>query len=257
MTVDIESFLEKLGFGLLLKIVSRYKTIILLQIEFILALLFFLFYVQKIDADIMQRVKSIGINGIEFYENVRKIEDESLKNKDLAKDTVAFSVELEDKLKSLSLRFSNLEERIGHTQVDRNMDDVGTDIATTVVSELNKKSLELSSGQSSKTQNNAKEGYIFIGNYSGNSWQKTYLIYPDSKKKRLNKPPSEIVPSEKYITYGDMNLRQTQPGNGPSYFYASKLIGLIGRGTNITILEKPVGFERGGVIQYWARIRAE
>lgn len=95
-------------------------------------------------------------------------------------------------------------------------------------------------------------GYIWIGNYN-RQWNSIKLGNLDTGQP-IELPPQEIEPGTEYKVLGNMVLRAGLPPNDQDYFRAQASLGVIPRGTKVSIRRRPVGIDREFAIQYWAEI---
>ena len=95
-------------------------------------------------------------------------------------------------------------------------------------------------------------GYIWIGNY-GRKWEPTKLGHLDTGQP-ITLPPEQIAPGTTYKVLGNMVLREGLPANDKEYFRGQASLGVVPRGSTVSIGKKPVGIDREFAIQYWAEI---
>lgn len=107
-------------------------------------------------------------------------------------------------------------------------------------------------------ENNAQRnrGYIWIGNYdqASGSWSRSFLTRLDGRP--VAEPPRDLAPGSLFIVGGNMTLREALPKNNAAYFREQRSLGVVLRGTTVTLLDAPVGIDRDYAVQYWALFEA-
>ena len=91
------------------------------------------------------------------------------------------------------------------------------------------------------------DGYIFIGNFDNNEWNKTMFA------ENVNSP-GDIRKGEILTLTSNLYLRAEMPTNSEEYYLNIKSIKILPKGTKVTILGKPVGIKRQHATQWWVHV---
>ena len=91
------------------------------------------------------------------------------------------------------------------------------------------------------------DGYIFIGNFDNNEWDKTMFA------ENVNSP-GDIRKGEILTLTSNLYLRAEMPTNSEEYYRNIKSIKILPKGTKVTILDKPVGIKRQHATQWWVHV---
>lgn len=91
------------------------------------------------------------------------------------------------------------------------------------------------------------DGYIFIGNFDNNEWNKTMFA------ENVNSP-GDIRKGEILTLTSNLYLRAEMPTNSEEYYRNIKSIKILPKGTKVTILGKPVGIKRQHATQWWVHV---
>jgi hypothetical protein len=99
-----------------------------------------------------------------------------------------------------------------------------------------------------------KDGYIFIGNRHGD--------LPSLEHATLGAvggspvPLDQLQPDDVYQTLANLVMRAGQPQNDAAYFNGQRSLGILPRGTQVTMLAAPQPIKRSdSLIQVWAHVR--
>ena len=95
-------------------------------------------------------------------------------------------------------------------------------------------------------------GYIWIGNFE-NKWGKTTLAKLDTGQP-ISLSPMQMQIGTEYKVLGNMVVRDGLPPNNAEYYRARKSLGVVPRGSIISILKKPEKVDREFAIQYWVEV---
>lgn len=91
------------------------------------------------------------------------------------------------------------------------------------------------------------DGYIFIGNFDNNEWNKTMFA------ENVNSP-GDIRKGEILTLTSNLYLRAEMPTNSEEYYRNIKSIKILPKGTKVTVLDKPVGIKRQHATQWWVHV---
>lgn len=100
-----------------------------------------------------------------------------------------------------------------------------------------------------------REGFVFIGNYGPEGWDRAMLLRTGAEDGPVTRPPDQLRVGEEFVLRGNMVLRGGPPPNNEQYYRAVPSLGVIPRGTRVELLGEPVGIDREFAVQYWARVR--
>ncbi|HEX8243610.1 MAG TPA: pentapeptide repeat-containing protein [Longimicrobium sp.] len=100
-------------------------------------------------------------------------------------------------------------------------------------------------------------GYVWLGNYNREQgrWEKVRIA--DMNDRPVAADPSVLQVGGRYRLRGDLTLRQKLPKNDAGYFSNVVSLGWAPRGSTVTLLDRPVAFQRPNRVQYWARVRVD
>lgn len=108
-------------------------------------------------------------------------------------------------------------------------------------------------GAKDKTYIKGKTGYMWIGNYD-DKWESSRLKKLDGET--ISIAPEDIKPNNQYRVIGNVYLREDKPKEDESYFRGSKALGIILEDVLITVIEKPIVYQKTKK-QYWMKVRVE
>ena len=120
-------------------------------------------------------------------------------------------------------------------------------ISNIPLEELNLNTNNLIDFQEKMKHKNTIDGYIFIGNFDNNEWDKTMFA------ENVNSP-GDIRKGEILTLTSNLYLRAEMPTNSEEYYRNIKSIKILPKGTKVTILGKPVGIKRQHATQWWVHV---
>ncbi|NJK41167.1 MAG: hypothetical protein HC934_07100 [Acaryochloridaceae cyanobacterium SU_2_1] len=173
---------------------------------------------------------------------------------EISKEGVKFEETASTALAEIDSRVSELETKAKEIQIP-NADKNKVMTQSFTASQMVDNSTAQVALSSEKNRQDALVGYIWIGNYTPQKgWSEVNLAQPGTGAK-LGSQPSEIRVNATYIVQGNMVVRDGLPADDEQYFRGRANLGVIPVGTDVEILEKPVGIEREGTRHYWAKLR--
>lgn len=181
-------------------------------------------------------IAEIGPGGIKFQET-QLATSEAMTN-------------LDTRLQEAVARIEQLEKRA-------NIKPMQSQLITEETAQVSDATARLSRVSQKETQTllKGKEGYIWVGDWDRQTqvWSKQQLLRLDTGQPE-DKPPSRWTPGSRYLVSGNMVLRQGQPPNNADYFRAVSSLGTIPKGTQVQLLETPIGVDREFAFQCWAKV---
>lgn len=186
-------------------------------------------------------IKKIGFNGQNVLAEFSKRIDEE-KSNSIAEDIKSGNIETpSDK----TLNLSALQNKIDSYILENIINEL----------QLNESKIEEGTTQLGLPQNNILaipekstiDGYIFIGNFDNNEWDKTMFA-------EKVKSPGDIRKGEILTLTSNLYLRAEMPTNSEEYYRNIKSIKILPKGTKVTILGKPVGIKRQHATQWWVHV---
>ena len=96
-------------------------------------------------------------------------------------------------------------------------------------------------------------GYIWIGDFNGNDWQRIKLGWGDTGRP-VDKPPAALQPGTEFRLLANMVVRDGQPPNDANYFNARRNLGVAPTGSRVRLVRAPVLVDREFAKQYWAEV---
>lgn len=179
-------------------------------------------------------VKKVGLEGIEFLAEENRATFESLAS-------------LEAKINESVVRIEALES--ASDRPDGEVESRAFEAAQTV----SDTTAEVARIRESRALDGAKtRGYIWIGNYR-DAWNPAKLGHSDTGQP-ISIPPALLEPGAEYRVLGNMVLREGLPANNEQYFRGQASLGVVPRGSRISIQRQPVGVNRESATQYWVEV---
>ena len=175
---------------------------------------------------------------------------------EISKDGVKFSQEAKGELTDLASRLNGALAAID--ELKKITPDAQTNLskiqAAVVEAEqtVSEQSAQLSTLAVSANDGNSRQGYIFIGNYSG-SWSSVKLASTQTGQP-ITIHPDQLLPGTSYKVLGNMVVRDGLPANDVSYYRGRKSLGTIPLGTEVRVLSRPTGIDREFAVQYWVKV---
>ena len=189
--------------------------------------------------------------GIEFG-NVTEISTQGLK---FAEANQALSKTVTD----LETRLNAMQEQIKALEGGANGNTVFSEIvqqdvfsAEQMVSDVTANASRLVA-QAAPEQEDALQGYIWIGDWGDGAWKKIQLAGLDSRQP-VTLPPNQMVAGTQYISLGNLVVRAARPRNDEIYYKGVETNGVIPRGARIEIVTQP-NIVREESQQFWAEVR--
>ena len=184
----------------------------------------------------LSRITEVGPSGIKLQETREEA-------------SVAIS-ELEARLDETVARLSGVEEQIETSGVVRKKMVSEVSESSDAVARLSR---AITDGDGTLLE--GKKGYIWIGNYRADTegWERQNLLQVDSRLP-IERPPPRLAKGSQYRLAINTILRDRIPPNNDEYFRARKNLGVVPRGTLLTLVGEPVGIEREFAEQFWAEI---
>jgi len=174
-------------------------------------------------------------------------------------------IKLQETREEASVAISELEARLDETAarvsaVEEQIEASGGVARKKMVSEVSESSDAVASlsraiNDREGTLLEGREGYIWIGNYKAatHGWDRQNLLQVDSRLP-VERPPSQLAKGSQFRLAINTVLRDGLPPNDEEYFRARKNLGVVPRGTLLTLLGEPVGIDREFAKQYWAEM---
>ena len=189
--------------------------------------------------------------GLEFGP-VTEVGSQGVKFAEQGKATLEALAELEAKVNEAAVRLEALENPGDEREDSRAQVQSKAFSASQTVSDATAQVARLQN-ESGGSDREVPRGYIWIGNYQGNSWERAMIGRPDTGQ------PVEIAPADmrqgtEYITLGNMVLRDGLPANDEQYFRGRENLGVVPRGTRFSIKTPPTGIDREFAVQFWAEV---
>ena len=183
-------------------------------------------------------VTEFSTNGLKFSERSNKA-------------TLKAISELESKLNEVTVKIADIERRASlNADNERNV-QLNAFSASQSVSDETANIAKLKPPTDGKDVERII-GYIWIGNYNG-QWERTTLANLSSGQP-INIAPMKIQAGTKYTVLGNMVIRDGLPPNNEKYYRARNNVGVVPRGSDVSVLSKPEGIKRKFATQYWAKI---
>lgn len=182
----------------------------------------------------LSRITELGPSGVKLSE--------------VREDTALAAADLEERLDAALARIDSLEMRLDSSDPKSG--------ALTSVSEPSEAVARLSrSTGEAGTVLNGKQGFIWIGDYDANigKWSEQNLLLA-GERTPLQTTPSALMRGSQYRIAINTYLRAGLPANDDEYFRGRKALGVIPRGTLLTLVGKPVSIDRNIKVQYWAEV---
>lgn len=157
--------------------------------------------------------------------------------------------ELEARLNETQVRLAALEMQSKPSTAETRRVETEADSAAQIVSDATAQIAVLRRS----TSGVSTAGYIWIGNYK-QKWQPAKFARLDTGQP-VEIPPMQMTQGTQYRVLGNMVLRDGMPANDQDYFRSRASLGVVPRGTVVSILEPPLGIDREFAVQYWAKVR--
>ncbi len=165
--------------------------------------------------------------------------------------TLQAIIELEEKLNNLAVRLEEVEQNGPPTSMDVSVAKAAAFSASQTVSDATAKMAELRS-EIPGGEDKRISGWIWIGNYD-QEWSKSSI-----SKLGVGQPvtmaPQKMKVGTEYKVLGNIVIRDGLPPNDKEYYRARKSLGVVPRGSIVTLLKQPEQVDREFAIQYWAEV---
>ncbi|OZG72650.1 hypothetical protein BTA51_14060 [Hahella sp. CCB-MM4] len=184
-------------------------------------------------------ITEVSTDGLKFSEKSNKA-------------TLSALTEIEAKLNDLSVRIEALETdggnksaaAISNAQAEAFTASQSVSDATANIAQLNT--------QVPGNEASTLKGWIWIGNYDG-GWTKSSIAELGTGQP-LSIDPTSMQPGTEYRVLGNMVARDGLPPNTKEYYRARTSLGIVPRGSVVTLLAEPESVDREFALQYWANI---
>lgn len=185
----------------------------------------------------LSRMSEIGPEGLKLAQETRE-------------DASAAISELEIALADVSARLDALERDAGAVVPSPTPTKPEVDQVSDATARLSRSPVE---GRATVLE--GRIGYIFIGNYdtASSTWTDPVLLRLDSAQAERAGPGEMLIGSQFRLRL-NMVLRDGVPANDVEYFRSRQNLGVLPRGTLVTLLERPVGIDREFAVQHWAKV---
>lgn len=183
---------------------------------------------------------------------VTEVSTEGLKFSEKSNDaTLKALMELETKLNEMAVRLDRMEDPMDSSP--ESMAEVWdqTFVVSQTVSDATANIAQLNK-QVKAEGNTVLSGWIWIGNYSDN-WSKA-SIASLATGQPIDLDPTKMQPGTEYRTLGNMIVRDGLPPNNKDYYKSKASLGVVPRGSVITLLDTVEPVDREFAVQYWAKI---
>jgi len=173
-------------------------------------------------------------------------------------------VEFRDRTEKLAAQVAPFENRIKVLEVALetilNNKDTSTTVAVRNTILEKPEELQLASDKATQISemkevtSNTKvlEGWIWLGNYEKSRKAWSTLLLNEVDKSTV---PTKIDTMVTYTLDGNMILRSENPTIKTDYFRSVPSLGIIPRGSTVTLISKPKPASERSVVQYWAKVR--
>lgn len=191
-------------------------------------------------------IKRIGFNGQNFLAEFSKRIDEE-KSNSIAEDIKDGNIETPS---DRTVYLNALQDEVNKYILNELSSSIIKEIqskSNIPLEELNLNANNLIDFQEKMKHKNTIDGYIFIGNFDNNEWDKTMFV------ENVNSP-GDIRKGEILTLTSNLYLRAEMPTNSEEYYRNIKSIKILPKGTKVTILGKPVGIKRQHATQWWVHV---
>lgn len=191
--------------------------------------------------------------GLEFG-TVTEVGTQGVRFSEQSQATLQALADLETKVNESVVRIEALEQRTPRSQDEAKKIDSEAFSASQSVSETTTELAKLQRERQKDQEGRASkaEGYIWIGNYN-DTWEHPRLASIETGQPIMLEP-RQIEAGTEYRLLGNMVLRDGLPPNDVDYFRSRESLGVVPRGTRITLRRVPVAIDREFAVQYWAEI---
>lgn len=188
-------------------------------------------------------VTEVSTDGLKFSEKSNKATLEAI-------------TELEAKLNDMSVRLAVLEkadeqgderksaQKTSWAKAEAFYASQAVSDSTARIAELN---TEIPGGETKVVS-----GWMWIGNYD-KQWTKTTISQLDTGQPIVIAPKNMRIGTQ-YRVLGNIVIRDGLPPNDKDYYKARKNLGVISRGSVVTLVKAPEPIDREFAVQYWAEV---